>query len=187
MLVWLQLCLSFSKTAVELKNMANVPNLSAISANHNQTEMHRSEMVTHHNWLLNYGDLGINPHCPPYLSFFPKLKLISNIWQICLIFLQIIAKLKKDKMFGSQMITHLNLSADCLTSVILPFTLTALIIGSCLCCVLTEAFKLGILLSLCGKKIKVHCSPILEVANICTMQVWTKSYGSKNEWPLYWS
>ena len=70
------------------------------------------------------------------------------------------------------MVTHLSiiLSADCLTSVILPFTLTALIIGSYLCCALIEAFKLGTLLSLCGKKLKVHYSPILEIANIYTMQ-----------------
>ena len=63
---------------------------------------------------------------------FLKLKLISKIWLICLIFLPIITKLKKYKMFGSQMVTHLSiiLSADCLTWVILSFTPTALIVGS---------------------------------------------------------
>ena len=69
------------------------------------------------------------------------------------------------------MVTHLSInpSAGCLTSVIFPFTLTTFIAGNaCLCCALVEAFMLGILLSLCGKKL-VHCSPILEVAIICTI------------------
>ena len=35
-----------------------------------------------------------------------------------------------------------------------PFTLTAFIAGSCLCIALIEEFMLGILLSLCGKKLK---------------------------------
>ena len=67
---------------------------------------------------------------------FPKLQLISTIWQICLIcliFLPIIAKLKKDK---KCMVTHLSiiLNTDCLTSVILPFTLTAfsLLVHACI-------------------------------------------------------
>ena len=55
------------------------------------------------------------------------------------------------------MVTHLSsIKANgCLTLLILPFTLTALTFGSCLCCALTEAFNLGIFLSLC-EKVKVQ-------------------------------
>ena len=74
---------------------------------------------------------------------FLKLQLISKIWQICLIFLPIIAKLKKTKC----MVTHLSISiilnADCLTSVKWPFTLTALTFGSCLHCANVSYFKDG--------------------------------------------
>ena len=55
-----------------------------------------------------------------------------------------------------------NLSVDCLTSVIFPFTLTAFTAGSCLCCAVIEAFMLGILLSLCGKKLKFTAHPSLK-------------------------
>ena len=55
------------------------------------------------------------------------------------------------------MVTHLSTvkAYGCLTLLILPFTLTALTFGSCLCCALIEAFNLGILLSLC-EKVKVQ-------------------------------
>ena len=62
------------------------------------------------------------------------------------------------------MVTHLsiNLSGGCLISVIFPFTLTAFIAGSCLCCALIEAFMLGILLSLYGYKLKFTAHPSLK-------------------------
>ena len=44
---------------------------------------------------------------------------------------------------------------------------------------------LGILLSLCEKSFKVHCLPILVMANICTIQALSKSEGSEGEWSDY--
>ena len=64
--------------------------------------------------------------------FFPKLQLSSKIWQICPIFLPIIAKTEKDNPEWSP-ILQLALVLGCLTSVIWPLTLTVLIVGSCLC------------------------------------------------------
>ena len=55
-------------------------------------------------------------------GFISKLQLSSKIWLICPVFLL--------------------LGPGCLTSVISPFTITALTVGSCLCCTLIEAFKL---------------------------------------------
>ena len=51
---------------------------------------------------------------------FPKLQLNSKIWLICLVFLLIMAKVKKDKLQGSWMVTHhrISLGISCLTSVI---------------------------------------------------------------------
>ena len=62
------------------------------------------------------------------------------------------------------MVTHpiTKQATSCLTSLIWPFTLTALIVGSCLCCALIEASKLEILYPF-EKKVKVHCSSILEM------------------------
>ena len=61
------------------------------------------------------------------------------------------------------MVTHLRtrLVFSCLISVIFPFTLIAFIAGSCLRCAVIEAFKLGILLSLCAKKFKFTTHPSL--------------------------
>ena len=33
---------------------------------------------------------------------------------------------------------------------------------------------------------KVHCSPILVISNICTIQAWHKSGSSESEWSNYW-
>ena len=70
------------------------------------------------------------------------------------------------------MVTHLRISLGlgCLTSVISPFTLTALIVGSCLCCALIEAFMGWESNYPFVKKVKVHWSPILVMANICPIQ-----------------
>ena len=67
-----------------------------------------------------------------FIWVFPKFQLISKIWHIRLIFLPIIAKLKKDKMYGSYMVTHPDIfqAQSCLTSVIWLFTLPALIVVS---------------------------------------------------------
>ena len=84
-----------------------------------QERIHGSQLAT---WFLRLQH---------WTTCFPKLKLIDEIWQICvicLIFLPIIAKLKNDKMFGCQMVTHLS----------------------------------GILLSLCGKKLKFTAHPSLK-------------------------
>ena len=74
------------------------------------------------------------------------------------------------------MITHVSIihGLDCLTLVILPFTLTALIVGSRLCCALIEAFKLGILLCLCEK---FEVSKAHEIVEIC----YKKSHTSQRE------
>ena len=83
-----------------------------------------------------------------------------------------ILPLKKDKCMDpkwSPILVLINLSADCLTSVTFPFTLTAFIPGSSLCCALIEAFMLGILLSLCGKKLKFTAHPSLKWLTFCTM------------------
>ena len=60
------------------------------------------------------------------------------------------------------MVTHprLRLVLSCLTSVIyLPIYSHCHHCYSCLCCVLIAAFKLGILLYLCAKKVEVHSTP----------------------------
>ena len=54
------------------------------------------------------------------------------------------------------MVTHLSTvkAHGCLTLLILPFTLTSLTFGSCLCCALIEAFNLVILFYPVVKKLK---------------------------------
>ena len=76
---------------------------------------------------------------------FPKLKPISKIWQICIIIFANDSQTEKYKIFGSQVVTYLSitLSADCLTSVILLLTLTALIVGSCLCLCFNWGIQVG--------------------------------------------
>ena len=59
-----------------------------------------------------------------------------------------------DVSLGFKFKFRIRLVLGCLTSVICPFTPTAFIAGSCLCCPVIEVFKMGILLSLCAKKLK---------------------------------
>ena len=68
------------------------------------------------------------------------------------------------------------------TSLIWLLTLTALPV---LC--ITEAFNwLGPIIPF-WKKVKVHWSPNLVMANTCTIQAWSKSEGSEREWSDQWS
>ena len=48
-----------------------------------------------------------------------------------------------------------------IVAAIWSFTLTALIVGSCLCCALIKVFRLVILLSLCENKLKFTAHPSL--------------------------
>ena len=66
-----------------------------------------------------------------------------------------------------------------LDSLIWLFTLTALIILLMLELCIIEAHTFGILVSICETKLKVYCSSILEMANICTKQAWPRSEGRR--------
>ena len=75
------------------------------------------------------------------------------------------------------MVTHLRTvkANGCLTLLILPFTLTALTFGLCWYCALLMSLTWGSKfpfvkkLKFTAQKVKVHCSPILEMNNICTI------------------
>ena len=73
------------------------------------------------------------------------------------------------------MVTHpiIYQANSCLTSVIWPFTLTALIVDSCLCCTLNWGIKVG--------------GPTIPLWKIQAMQAQAKSLGSDGEWSEYWS
>ena len=69
-----------------------------------------------------------------------------------------------------QMVTHVTIHPYC------PHCCLILVLH------IIEAFNLRTLW--CEKQ--VYCSSILEMADICTIQPWSKRQGSENEWPDYW-
>ena len=83
------------------------------------------------------------------------------------------------------MVTHLSIihGLGCLTSVIWPFNLTALIVVSWLYCGLLRHLTWESYCPFVEKKNKVYCSLILEMANICTILAWPKKEGSEHERP----
>ena len=99
------------------------------------------------------------------------------------------------KLYNSDFIAVLRLGnaailLGCLTSVIFPFTLTAFIAGSCF--VLCSSWGIHVVDPIIPlwKKLKFTANPSLlwlVMANICTMQAWSKSEGSESEWEDYWS
>ena len=90
------------------------------------------------------------------IEFFGNFQLIVNLANLPIILPHISANHSQTEkrqnvwiLNGHSSNYFTRLIAD-LISVIWPFTLTALIVGSCLCCALIE-FMLGILLSFCEK------------------------------------
>ena len=71
---------------------------------------------------------------------------------------------------GCQMVAHPSITQanSSLTSLIWPLTLTALSVHSCLYCASLRHLTGGSYYP-SVEKVKVHCSPIHEMANICTI------------------
>ena len=81
------------------------------------------------------------------------------------------------------MVTHLSTvnANGCLTLLIPPFSLTTLTFGLCWYCALLRYLTWGShypfvkKLKFIAQKVKVHCSPILEMDDICTIPTQAKS------------
>ena len=157
-----QFCLCWSQGGVGINNWHGEDQYSAFHC------QHKLSIVGQRSWWGGGG--GLTTMQPHYLHAKHEVAISE----------------KKTKYMDSKWspIQGICQAHSCLTSVIWSPSLPSLLADVCAVLLLRHS-SWGSYYPFV-KKVKVHCSPILVMANICTIQVWLKSEGSEGERWDYW-